>query len=48
MISNLEPVLGSLFAVAVLGEAISPLQAVGIVLVICSIFAMEVGRRPRK
>ena len=46
MISNLEPVLGILFAVAVLGEAISPLQAVGIVLVICSIFAMEAGRRP--
>jgi drug/metabolite transporter (DMT)-like permease len=46
MISNLEPVLGILFAVAVLGEAISPLQAVGIVLVIGSIFAMEAGRRP--
>lgn len=44
MISNLEPVLGILFAMAVLGEAISPLQAVGIVLVICSIFAMEAGR----
>jgi drug/metabolite transporter (DMT)-like permease len=45
MISNLEPVLGILFAVAVLGEAITPLQAVGIVLVIGSIFAMEAGRR---
>jgi drug/metabolite transporter (DMT)-like permease len=46
MISNLEPVLGILFAMAVLGEAISPLQAVGIVLVICSIFALEAGRQP--
>jgi drug/metabolite transporter (DMT)-like permease len=46
MISNLEPVLGILFAVAALGEAISPLQAVGIVFVVCSIFAMEAGRRP--
>jgi drug/metabolite transporter (DMT)-like permease len=46
MISNLEPVLGILFAMAVLGEAVSPLQALGIVLVIGSIFAMEVRRRP--
>jgi drug/metabolite transporter (DMT)-like permease len=46
MISNLEPVLGILFAMAVLDEAISALQSVGIALVICSIFAMEVGRRP--
>jgi drug/metabolite transporter (DMT)-like permease len=40
-------VLGILFAMAVLGEAVSPLQAVGIVLVIGSIFAMEARRRPR-
>ena len=46
MISNLEPVLGILFAMAVLGEAVSPLQALGIVLVIGSIFAMEARRRP--
>jgi len=46
MISNLEPVLGILFAMAVLGEAVSPLQGLGIVLVIGSIFAMEMGRRP--
>ena len=46
MISNLEPVLGILFAMLVLGEAVSPLQALGIVLVIGSIFAMEAGRRP--
>jgi drug/metabolite transporter (DMT)-like permease len=44
MISNLEPVLGILFAMAVLGEAVSPLQALGIVLVIGSIFAMEATR----
>lgn len=46
MISNLEPVLGILFAMAVLGEAVSPVQAVGIVLVIGSIFAMEARRWP--
>lgn len=45
MISNLEPVLGILFAMAVLGEAVSPLQALGIALVIGSIFAMEARRR---
>ncbi|HKP22969.1 MAG TPA: DMT family transporter [Dongiaceae bacterium] len=45
MISNLEPVLGILFAMAVLGESVSPLQAIGIVLVIGSIFAMEAVRR---
>lgn len=45
MISNLEPVLGILFAMLVLGEGVSPLQAVGIALVIGSIFAMEAGRR---
>ncbi|HEY1385027.1 MAG TPA: DMT family transporter [Dongiaceae bacterium] len=46
MISNLEPVLGILFAMLVLGEGVSPLQALGIVLVLGSIFAMEAGRRP--
>ena len=45
MISNLEPVLGILFAMAVLGEAVTPLQGLGIVIVIASIFAMEAGRR---
>ena len=45
MISNLEPVLGILFAMAVLGETVSPLQGLGIVTVIGSIFAMEAGRR---
>jgi hypothetical protein len=38
-------VLGILFAMAVLGEGVSTLQAMGIVLVIGSIFAMEAGRR---
>ncbi len=46
MISNLEPVLGILFAVAMLGEIVSPLQGLGIVMVIASIFAMEAGRQP--
>jgi drug/metabolite transporter (DMT)-like permease len=45
MISNLEPVLGILFAMAVLGETVSPLQGLGIVMVIAAIFAMEAGRR---
>jgi drug/metabolite transporter (DMT)-like permease len=45
MISNLEPVLGILFAMLVLSEGVSPLQSLGIVLVIGSIFAMEAGRR---
>lgn len=45
MISNLEPVLGILFAMAMLGETVSSLQGLGIVMVIASIFAMEAGRR---
>ena len=44
MITNLEPVLGVLFAVAILDERISLLQGVGIVLVIASIFAFERAR----
>jgi drug/metabolite transporter (DMT)-like permease len=48
MISNLEPVLGILFAMAALGETVSPLQGLGIVTVIGSIFAMEAGRRPAR
>ncbi len=41
MITNLEPVLGVLFAVAVLGERVTFLQGVGIAIVISAIFAME-------
>jgi drug/metabolite transporter (DMT)-like permease len=48
MISNVEPVLGILFAMAVLGESVSPVQGVGIVMVIASIFAMEAGRQPAR
>lgn len=44
MISNLEPVLGILFAMAILGETVSPLQGLGIATVIGSIFAMEAMR----
>lgn len=44
MISNLEPVLGVLFAMAVLGEAVGILQGIGIALVIGSIFATEILR----
>jgi drug/metabolite transporter (DMT)-like permease len=47
MISNLEPVLGILFAMAVLGENVSALQGLGMVAVIGSIFAMEAVRSPR-
>ena len=45
MITNLEPVLGILFAMLILGERLSPVQATGIALVIASIFMMEM-RRP--
>ena len=45
MITNLEPVLGILFAMLILGERLSPLQAAGIALVIASIFAMEMKRQ---
>ena len=47
MITNLEPVLGILFAMLILGELMSPLQVVGIAMVIASIFAMEI-KRPTK
>jgi drug/metabolite transporter (DMT)-like permease len=41
MISNVEPLLGILFAVILLGEAISALQLAGIAMVLMSIMAME-------
>jgi drug/metabolite transporter (DMT)-like permease len=41
MISNLEPVLGVLFAMTVLGERVTPLQGAGIAMVLASIVAME-------
>ncbi len=41
MITNIEPVLGVLFAVTVLGERVTFLQGVGIAIVISAIFAME-------
>jgi len=44
MITNLEPVLGILFAMIILGERMSPAQGTGIALVIASIFAMEMKR----
>jgi len=44
MISNLEPVLGVLFAIAVLGERVSLLQGIGIAIVIGAIFVMEMRR----
>ncbi|RVD56141.1 DMT family transporter [Mesorhizobium sp. M2D.F.Ca.ET.185.01.1.1] len=44
MISNLEPVLGVLFAIAVLGERVSLLQGTGIAIVIGAIFVMEMRR----
>jgi drug/metabolite transporter (DMT)-like permease len=44
MITNLEPVLGILFAMLILGERMSPVQGAGIALVIASIFAMEMKR----
>jgi len=44
MITNLEPALGILFAMFILGERMSPVQGTGIALVIVSIFAMEMTR----
>jgi drug/metabolite transporter (DMT)-like permease len=44
MISNLEPVLGILFAMSILGETVSALQGLGMATVIASIFAMEATR----
>jgi drug/metabolite transporter (DMT)-like permease len=41
MISNIEPVLGVLFAVVTLGERLTYLQTVGIAIVIGAIFLME-------
>lgn len=41
MISNLEPVIGVLFALAVLGERVTLLQGAGIIMVIVAIFLME-------
>jgi len=48
MITNLEPVLGILFAMLILGERLSAAQAAGIALVIASIFAMEMKRPTAK
>lgn len=45
MITNLEPVLGIVFAMLILGERLSPAQGAGIALVIASIFAMEMKRQ---
>jgi drug/metabolite transporter (DMT)-like permease len=41
MITNIEPLLGIVFAVAILGEHVSILQATGIAMVLASIAAME-------
>jgi drug/metabolite transporter (DMT)-like permease len=41
MITNVEPLLGVMFAVTILGEGISILQATGIALVLSSIVGME-------
>ncbi|MGT2466610.1 DMT family transporter [Mesorhizobium atlanticum] len=44
MISNLEPVPGVLFAIAVLGESVSFIQGIGVAVVIAAIFVMEIRR----
>ena len=41
MITNLEPVLGVLCAIAILGEEVTLLQSIGIAIVIGAIFVME-------
>jgi drug/metabolite transporter (DMT)-like permease len=48
MISNVEPLLGILSAVILLGEKISPLQMSGIAAVLTSIVAMECSAHGRK
>jgi drug/metabolite transporter (DMT)-like permease len=45
MISNIEPVLGVIFAVVILGESLHTVQIIGVALVFGSIFAMEFLRR---
>lgn len=41
MISNIEPLLGIVFALMILGEHVAPLQGVGMALVLASIVVME-------
>ncbi len=47
MISNIEPVLGILFAMAIFGEHLVPLQWLGVALVVGGLIGMEapIGRR---
>ena len=45
MISNLEPVLGVVFAMIIVGEELTMMQAAGIILVLSSIISMEVFAR---
>jgi drug/metabolite transporter (DMT)-like permease len=44
MISNIEPVIGIVFAMAILGEQLSLIQGFGIALVLGSIVSMEIWR----
>jgi drug/metabolite transporter (DMT)-like permease len=48
MITNLEPVLGILFAMLILGERMSQIQGAGIAIVVVSILAMEMARQPSR
>ena len=48
MISNLEPVLGVVFAMTIVGETLTLIQAAGIVLVIASIVSMEIWGTPKQ
>jgi drug/metabolite transporter (DMT)-like permease len=48
MLTNLEPVLGVLFAVATLGERVTLPQGIGILVVIGAIFALELQRRSQR
>lgn len=47
MISNLEPVLGVAFAMIIVGESLTLLQAAGIALVLASIISMEIWGTPK-
>jgi drug/metabolite transporter (DMT)-like permease len=41
MLTNLEPILGVLFAIAILGERVTVPQGVGVVVVITAIIVLE-------
>ena len=47
MVSNVEPLLGILFAVAILGEWLQPVQWAGIAVVLAALIAFEWVGKPK-